>query len=207
MISMPDDWVFHREELSKHATYGMDSLKSALKELQKYGYVRIVAERIGGKIVSWSTLVFETPNLAESYTGQGFSPEVDFPQVAKPQVVNPPPTKNDNTKKEKVISNNNADQDDPRFVLFRKEYPGKGGTKKEIAKALNTALKKTTIEEIIKAIQRQKSERATCTPGKFVPAWRYPATWLNKECWTEEPIGSANDTRELSLVQMDEIFR
>ena len=39
MLSLPDDWTFYLEELEKHSTDGMSSLRSGFKELQENGYV------------------------------------------------------------------------------------------------------------------------------------------------------------------------
>lgn len=41
MLSMPDDWQFYVNELHKHAKDGKDSTRSALKELEQYGYLVI----------------------------------------------------------------------------------------------------------------------------------------------------------------------
>lgn len=39
MISMPNDWHFHADELSKHFTEGRDAIRNALKELESLGYL------------------------------------------------------------------------------------------------------------------------------------------------------------------------
>lgn len=182
------------------------------KSLTEKGYLEVISrERPNGSRTSNEYRINANKLLVDA----GMEPllEEDTPPVSvnpPPVSVNPPPGQCDRPYKQEikqeVKQENNADQDDPRFVQFRKEYPGKGSTKKEIAKALKAALKKTTIEEIIQAIRRQKAERATLKAGKFVPAWKYPATWLNKECWTDEPLGSANDTQELRSTQADRHF-
>lgn len=41
MLSMPDDWQFYVNELHKHAKDGKDSTRSALKELEQFGYLVI----------------------------------------------------------------------------------------------------------------------------------------------------------------------
>ncbi len=88
MLSMPDDWVFHREELAKHSSDGIAALKSALKELKEGGYITIGQIREGNKIIRWETLVFESPTLAN----RGSSLEVDFLPVENRQVENRPTT-------------------------------------------------------------------------------------------------------------------
>lgn len=62
MLSLPDDWVFHRDELLKHSSDGRKSLLSAIRELKNTGYLKIVAEKnISGRFVRWITCVFEFP--------------------------------------------------------------------------------------------------------------------------------------------------
>lgn len=40
ILTLPDDWVFYREELSRHAKDGLDSLRTGMKELKEYGYLK-----------------------------------------------------------------------------------------------------------------------------------------------------------------------
>ena len=40
ILSLPDDWVFYMEEVAEHAKDKLDSLKSGMKELKGYGYVK-----------------------------------------------------------------------------------------------------------------------------------------------------------------------
>ena len=39
MLSLPDDWVFYEEEITKHSTDGKQSVRTGLKELQQLGYL------------------------------------------------------------------------------------------------------------------------------------------------------------------------
>ena len=92
MLSKPDNWVFRRNEMLKHFRDGKDSLASGLKELARLGYVKIVRERgPDGRTTQWNTLVFESPQLANTLDYE-ISPEPDFPDL-----VNPPLLKNDLT--------------------------------------------------------------------------------------------------------------
>jgi len=116
MLSMPDDWEFHREELVTHFTDGMSALKSALKELKEAGYIKIEPVFVNGKIAYWQTLVFETPTLAKAYghkdSGQQVENqrtkenlEVDFLLVENLPVENQPTTNNDNNKNDYLMKN------------------------------------------------------------------------------------------------------
>lgn len=66
------------------------------------------------------------------------------------------------------------------FDFFWKAYPHKVG-KGDAAKAFKTAIKKTTLDEIIKAIHRYVQTKPPDRP------YCNPSTWLNQERWNDEP--------------------
>lgn len=80
MLSLPDDWTFYLEELEKHSTDGMSSLRSGFKELQENGYVTRSRKRQGDGTFSWITTVHETTTCE--------NPQVDNPHMENPQVDN-----------------------------------------------------------------------------------------------------------------------
>ena len=60
ILTLPDDWVFYREELSKHAKDGLDSLRAGMKELKEYGYLkRFPVRDDNNKIIKWETIIYE----------------------------------------------------------------------------------------------------------------------------------------------------
>ncbi|MGE7881672.1 DnaD domain protein [Bacillus sp. NPDC094077] len=82
ILTLPDDWVFYREELATHAKDGLDSLRSGMKELKEYGYLqRLPIRNENNKIVSWETVIHEVPQV---------EPLAGFPPVEEPPVENPP---------------------------------------------------------------------------------------------------------------------
>ncbi|QPW49585.1 DnaD domain protein [Bacillus thuringiensis] len=87
ILTLPDDWVFYMEEIATHAKDKLDSLKSGMKELKKYGYVKRFPVKDGkGKIIRWETIIYEVPQ--EEYP-QEENPLMEKPQVEKPQVDEP----------------------------------------------------------------------------------------------------------------------
>lgn len=61
--SLPDDWEIHLSDLEKRSRDGKDSLNSAIKELEKYGYFHRVQTRSeNGKFGGYSYYVYENPN-------------------------------------------------------------------------------------------------------------------------------------------------
>ena len=93
-------------------------------------------------------------------------PEPDLSEIGNPPI-SPP-----------IISNSKLKDVDVAFDQFWRAYPnrkGKGAARKAFAKAI----KLTTIERILAAIERYV---ATQDPNYF----KNPATWLNQECWDDE---------------------
>lgn len=105
MLSLPDDWLIHRNELVTHSRDGLDSVKSILKELKKFGYLNCYQERNeDGTFGRWVTHVFEEP--------QGISinqPLVENPPADNPLAENPPLLINNKTK-ETIYKRNNQQQ-------------------------------------------------------------------------------------------------
>lgn len=63
--SRPDDWVYYQEEVATHAADGVKSLRSGLKELEKYGYLKRSRVRENGKFKEPIWELCEDPEKAE----------------------------------------------------------------------------------------------------------------------------------------------
>jgi DnaD/phage-associated family protein len=81
MLSMPNDWKFYDDELVKHARDGKDALKSAIKELKQYGYMRRERRQNEQGKIEWETIVYEEP-----YTE---NPSMEKPCMENPSMENP----------------------------------------------------------------------------------------------------------------------
>ncbi|MCI0184920.1 helix-turn-helix domain-containing protein [Sulfoacidibacillus ferrooxidans] len=125
LLSLPDDWTVHINELTKHAPDGRDSIASGLKELKKLGYVELVNVRDDqGRFDRWEYRVYEDPiqkngdypptppeseNPLQDQPGAG-QQETDFPQVDFPLVENPHLLKTDFTNDELLQKTNIKEQ-------------------------------------------------------------------------------------------------
>ena len=76
MLSKPDNWIFHIDELIRHSTDGKASFRSGFKELKTHGYVKRIRKRNKKGTFDWETVVYEKPHT-------------DFPLVDKPQMEKP----------------------------------------------------------------------------------------------------------------------
>ena len=71
-----DDWEFYEIEVTKHAPDGRDSLRTGLKELEKFGYLKRTIKRDKGRFNKYDWILSDTPML-------------DFPNSEKPNSGNP----------------------------------------------------------------------------------------------------------------------
>ena len=74
------------------------------------------------------------------------------------------------------------------FDEFWELYPRKTA-KGHARKAYKNALKRATHEEIIAGVKNYRREMA----GKEAEFLKHPATWLNADCWLDEPTKPVND--------------
>lgn len=117
MLSLPDDWNFNMRGLSSICKEGLEAIGSALKELEKAGYmVRNQLRGANGRITDTEYIIYERPqepapadpdtaapdtpppDTTLPYPG---NPDVVEPDVADPSAENPAllNTKKSNTKK------------------------------------------------------------------------------------------------------------
>lgn len=78
---------------------------------------------------------------------------------------------------------------DAEFEIFWKAYPKKK-SKETARKAFEKAIKKTDLQTILDAVEKQKTTSDWMDQnGQYIP---YPATWLNAGAWEDE----VDDTEE-----------
>jgi len=138
---------------------GKEAIRSAIQELELYGYLKRDQENIGGKFgeVVWTT---QEP-LAENPLAEN------------------PPHKN-------TISKNTIDKNKERelFDEFWAIYPKK--VDKAIAfRQFRRALSRVGFETILAGVIRFANDPNLPTEKRFV---KNPATWLNAEAWENGPL-------------------
>ena len=105
MLSLPDDWDYSIAGLATLSRDGKDSVMSALKELETFGYLtrtRLVDER--GRFAGYDYDIFEEPRRA---------PYSENPQTETPQAENP---RQSNTYQQKTEKENDIrDKKDKRL--------------------------------------------------------------------------------------------
>jgi uncharacterized phage protein (TIGR02220 family) len=112
MLSKPDDWLFYDTELEKHAKDGRESLKAAIKELKKHGYMKRERKRNEDGKFDYETSVFETPHTEKPLTEK---PCTEKPCTVKPLTENPQLLNNDELSID-VLNNDELSIDKIPFV-------------------------------------------------------------------------------------------
>ncbi|OOR19896.1 DnaD domain-containing protein [Bacillus cereus] len=199
ILTLPDDWVFYREELSQHAKDGINSLRAGMQELKEYGYIkRFPIRDEKNKIVRWETIIYEIP-------------VDDFPPVENPPAGNPVDGNllvenrkllNTNIQSTKELNNDiqnknhQDDQDesllqrlmDEDFKISYKFLLKNGISLSEIAiTELDEFCEVLGSELILEAVNRSIDEN--------VPKWRYVRGILKN--WETKRVKTLNDVVKL----------
>ena len=90
MLSLPEEWNYTTRGLAAICKEGTDCIGSALKELEKTGY--IVRNRLRdnkGKIVDVEYVIYETPRKPDPAHPHEESPDADCPDTENPDMDNP----------------------------------------------------------------------------------------------------------------------
>lgn len=141
---------------------GRDAIRSAVKELEFYGYLEPVGQDAGE--YAWKT---KDPHRSDNPPSRSENP-------ANSRSDNPT-TKNTN-KNTKVKNKDFSDE----FEEFWSEYPKKVDKAKAF-KAFRSALSRAKFEEILAGVIRYKND-----PTRKPDFTKYPATWLNADAWANE---------------------
>lgn len=86
LLSLPEDWVIHMEEIQQHASNGRDSLRSAIRELKQYGYLEQHQEKKNGRFSSCVYKIIENPMTDKQQTE---TTDTENPSTGNPSAENP----------------------------------------------------------------------------------------------------------------------
>lgn len=164
LLSHQDGWQVSIELLAKQNGCGRDLIRTAVAELEEFGYLTRRQNRAQGAF-DGSVWVTNDPE----------SPSSDFPTSGFPTSGNPTPKKT-NSKK---TNSKNGDLE-KAWEEFWSIYPrkvGKAAAKRAFFNFGNQAA------VIVEGARRLASD-PNLPAKQFVP---YPATWLNREGWEDEP--------------------
>ena len=114
MLSLPEGWDYSAAGLVTLSKDGKDSVNAALKELEKFGYLkRTQAYDASGKFSGYNYEIFEQPSAVRSEKPTTDKPFAENPSTEKPTTENPPQLnkKELNTKKLKTKKSSTEDKE------------------------------------------------------------------------------------------------
>ena len=129
MLSLPEEWDYTTRGLARICKDGVDSIGSALKELEKRGY--LVRNRLRddkGRIRDTEYIIYETPHLPDPGSDDE-EPDTSAPDMAEPDTACP--------------DTGNPDMDCPDTESPRPENPAQLNTKKSNTQKSKTDLSST----------------------------------------------------------------
>ncbi len=179
ILTLPDDWIFYMEEVTKHSKDGIASLKAGMKELKECGYVkRFPIKGEDGKISKWETIIYEVPQVEK--------PLVENQLVEKPSVENLP-VENQPLLNTKELSTNkqntNIQSSSSIFFFYENNF---GILNSFIAESISQWVNDTS-EELVQAAM----ERALKQQKKWNYAEGILKQWVNKNIRTLADVNAA----------------
>jgi hypothetical protein len=193
-MSHTPGWNMSIRSLARANGTGVDTIKSAVLELEHCGYLKRgerQKQNEDGTFADYEWVTcdpFQNPVTAQPHHGQtGHKEEQD-------------------SLEEQGTKNNERTNERELFDSFYKEYPRKVSPG-DAFKAFKSALKRAKFEDILAGLIRYKA--AGLPEKQFIP---YPATWLRGDSWENEIQPSpdseaaerANKRRERELQRSNE---
>lgn len=174
LLSHATGWEISINRLASVNNCGRDLIRAAVEELEAAGYLeRLEQSREGGRF-SDRTWITSEPSAG--------LPSSEKPLSEKPSSVNATTKK---TILKKTIDKKTISKSESDFEEFYSLYPRKVG-KATARKAFEKALANNDVEVIFDGVRRLV-EDPNLPDTQFIP---YPATWLNREGWNDEPYPS-----------------
>lgn len=181
LLSHSIGFIVSIDRIARSGRDGRDSIASAIKELETLGYLTRSQERNPDGTLGHTTWTTCDPEPASN---KGSRPQTDYPATVEPATAKPL-YKNTEDKNTEIKNTPTAE-----FEIFWNLYPrkvGKGAALKVFSKIATGDLR-----EVIAGVKKL-SEDPNLPPIQFIP---YPATWLNREGWNDEPYPARERTKE-----------
>ena len=184
VMSHRQGWSLSIASLAEQNQEGRDAIRSAIAELENYGYLT-------------RSQVNESGRFGES-VWTTYDP-TDLPSSENPSSDNPTPKKT--IYKEEQVKNNIQAQ----FEEFWNAYPRKLDKAKAF-RAFKSALTRAKFEDVLAGVLAYRND-----PKRNPDFTKYPASWLNAGSWenaagSNEVIQATNERRERELERTKEFL-
>jgi hypothetical protein len=169
LMSKPDDWSVMVSELAKASADKETSVRSALVELEKQGYITRRQARSGnGTFSSWEYIVYETPHLGNPNAGE---PKAGEPNSENRTLLNNDLLSNELLSNKKDILSSSIEKEKKiKFAEFVSM------TEKEYDK-LYSEYGEKTVREMIDILDNYKGSKG----AKYKSDYRAILSWVIKE--------------------------
>ena len=87
VLSMPDDWATSSQALARMGKDGRDSVRTGLRELRDYGYVRLEKRQHSGGQWRTDVIVYDSPQAPVETVTVTFPPRPEKPTPEKPSLL------------------------------------------------------------------------------------------------------------------------
>ena len=211
-----DGWNVTVNHVADALGMSRNTVGSALIDLENHGYIiREQSREAKGTFDGWDYRVLSYPVPVSQNLGDGDplpkigctpSQKLGSGSDQQEQCINAGGDQSPNFGgHKKTITTKKTKREDPPysppFIQFYERYPRKG-SKREAQRAFDKALERTTFEEIMAGVDAYASD-----PNRDPGFTKLPATWLNKECWDDEPLpprrGGGASTNAPTWEQLD----
>lgn len=186
IMSHAPGWQMSLKTLATANGCGVDAVRGAIDELMTAGYLSRSEARERNDSGHLLDYVYVTQE-----------PTLDNPTLENPTLENP--TTKNNTSKEQQLSKKYPQAElEGMFIEFWNIYPRKA-EKPKAKKALFKALAGTEFDVILAGAKRIAAD-PNLPEKTYIP---YPATWLNRDGWEDEPYPA----RERSKAELEVLER
>lgn len=176
MLSLPNEWEFTEMGLTALCKEGRDTIRSAIQELEQYGYlVRVKTRDSKGHIGISEYELYDNPD----------NPMTENPMLENPTLENPTQLNTNNINKRNI--NIYISEFEEIWKLYPKKQ-GKDRAQKSYVKARKEGIESETIRQGVIAyadyVKKEKRESQYIKQG---------GTWFQGRCWQDEyKAGSGN---------------
>jgi hypothetical protein len=179
LMSHRPGWNMSISSLARFNKTGVDTIKSAVKELELYGYLKRSEKQEHNEDGTFADYVWTTADPFQN-------PDTVKPASGKQD------TKNTITKEQQTIKNK-QENTDTGFDKFWEIYPKKIA-KADALKAWNKAIKTKTADELLKVTKAYAESKLPDIT--YIP---YPASWLNKGLYESVEVVEAKPLPKLFI--------
>ena len=207
----------------KHDDCSKDQLRRAVKQLEKEGLIKVHSKKsrlifelplaTQDTYIQNKAAILSLPETNDFSTSQNnkLANLSDFPKLAKATIplkinnINIYKNKKNYNKKKYNLTSSNLKTTDLWFEAFWQAYPikkSKPAALKIFAEIVSDEAMLKTLLDAITAQQQAREHLAKLRANGqaiFIPAWKYPVTWLNQQGWLD-------DVSEIYQVQASESF-